>query len=208
MITICHLGVSQSDRVVWLMEELGLPYQLEWYDRGEDMLAPPEFRALHPSATAPLIKDDDLVLVESVAIVEYISNRYAGGRFSIGAKSDNYANYLYWMQLNNNLQSAFFAKVAAGEDANEDNMMVKVSNRRMDGCLSALESRLGEADYLAGNEFSNTEIMAMFPLTTLVAFAGITFEGKPNTQAYIDRVSQRPAYIKAMEIAGPEAKRP
>ena len=68
MITIHHLGVSQSDRVVWLMEELGLPYQLKWYVRGTDRLAPPEFLALHPAATAPIIEDGDTLLAESGAI--------------------------------------------------------------------------------------------------------------------------------------------
>ena len=79
MITIHHLGVSQSDRIVWLMEELGLPYELKWYRRGPDRLAPSEFLALHPAATAPIIQDGDTVLAESGAIVEYICHRYAGG---------------------------------------------------------------------------------------------------------------------------------
>src|SRR6185436_16999799 len=76
MITIHHLGVSQSDRVVWLMEELGLPYHLKWYKRGPDLLAPPEFLALHPAATAPIIEDGDMLLAESGAIVEYICHRH------------------------------------------------------------------------------------------------------------------------------------
>ena len=75
MITIYHLGVSQSDRVVWLMEELNLPYHLEWFDRGEDGLAPDEYRALHPAATAPVIKDGDRTLTESAVILEYICRR-------------------------------------------------------------------------------------------------------------------------------------
>src|ERR1700744_4508242 len=83
MITIYHLGVSQSDRVVWLMEELGLPYQLKWFDRDQDRLAPPEYVALHPAAMAPVIKDGDLVLAESVAIVQYIAHRHGGGRLTV-----------------------------------------------------------------------------------------------------------------------------
>jgi len=84
MITIHHLGVSQSDRIVWLMEELGLPYELKWYRRGPDRLAPSDFLALHPAATAPIIQDGDTVLAESGAIVEYICHRYAGGRLTVG----------------------------------------------------------------------------------------------------------------------------
>ena len=77
MITIHHLGISQSDRIVWLMEELDLPYELKWYKRKSDRLLPDEYLALHPAATAPVIEDGDKVLAESGAIVEYISHRYA-----------------------------------------------------------------------------------------------------------------------------------
>ncbi|MEP1594090.1 MAG: glutathione S-transferase N-terminal domain-containing protein, partial [Halieaceae bacterium] len=108
MITIHHLGVSQSDRVVWLMEELQLPYELKWYDRGEDFLAPPEYRALHPSGTAPIITDGELVMAESTAIVEYISQRYGEGKLSVPVDSPEYPHYLYWMQFNNNLQTPIF----------------------------------------------------------------------------------------------------
>ena len=112
MITIHHLGISQSDRIVWLMEELGLPYELKWYDRGEDFLAPPELRALHPAGTAPIITDGDLVMAESAAIVEYISQRHGGGTLSVPASNADYPHYLYWMQFNNNLQSVLFIKIA------------------------------------------------------------------------------------------------
>ena len=83
MITIHHLGVSQSDRIVWLMEELELPYKLQWHDRGEDMLAPESYRALHPAGTAPIIEDGDTILAESAAIVEYIIHRHGKGRLAL-----------------------------------------------------------------------------------------------------------------------------
>jgi glutathione S-transferase len=83
MITIHHLGVSQSERIVWLMEELGLPYRLKWYDRMANRLAPPEFLKLHPTAMAPVIEDDGRVLVESAVTTEYLCHRYAGGRFTV-----------------------------------------------------------------------------------------------------------------------------
>src|SRR5215471_6940765 len=100
MITIHHLGVSQSDRIVWLMEELGLPYQLKWYRRGPDRLAPADFLALHPAATAPIIQDGDTVLAESGAIVEYICHRYAGARLPFRPEHPNYADSLYWIYFN------------------------------------------------------------------------------------------------------------
>ena len=212
MITIHHLGVSQSDRVEWLMEELGLPYELKWYDRGEDFLAPAEYRALHPAGTAPIIEDGDLVLGESTAIVEYLSQRYGQGRLSVPVSAPDYPHYLYWMQFNNNLQSILFIKLAfqsMGAEPGMENPMMTTTMRREDGIYNALEQRLGESEYLGGPDFSCADIMSMFNLTSLAMLgARAVDDSLPNTQAYLQRVTSRPAYQKAMAIAGPEASRP
>jgi glutathione S-transferase len=212
MITIHHLGVSQSDRIVWLMEELELPYELQWYDRGEDFLAPPEYRALHPAGTAPIITDGDLVMAESTAIAEYISQRHGKGRLSVGVESPDYPHYLYWMQFNNNLQTTLFIKMAyesAGGEPGADNLMMTTTLRREDGLYRALEQRLGESEYLGGQEFSCADIMSLFNLTSLAMLGARAIDDSmPNTKAYIERVSARPAYQKAMSISGPEAVRP
>lgn len=211
MITIHHLGVSQSDRVVWLMEELGLPYELKWYDRGEDFLAPADYRALHPAGTAPIISDGDLVMAESTAIVEYISQRYGEGKLSLPISDPDYPHYLYWMQFNNNLQSILFTKFAA-QSANsdgEDNLMLTTSQRREDGLYTALEQRLGASEYLAGPNFTCADIMSMFNLTSLEMLGARTIDSSmPNTHAYVQRVTERDAYQKAMAVAGPTASRP
>src|SRR5215475_10221658 len=99
VITLHHLGVSQSDRVVWLMEELGVPYRLRWYRRTETGLAPDAYLALHPAATAPVIEDDGKVLTESAVILEYICHRYAAGRLTVSPRQPNYTDYLYWMHF-------------------------------------------------------------------------------------------------------------
>lgn len=212
MITIHHLGVSQSDRIVWLMEELGLPYELKWYDRGPDFLAPPELRAVHPGGTAPIITDGDLVLAESTAIVEYISQRYGEGKLSVPVSDVDYPHYLYWMQFNNNLQSALFIKLAfqsTGAELTDDNVMMTTTLRREKGIYRALEKRLGESDYLGGPDFSCADIMSMFNLTSMTTLGAREIDDSlPNTKAYVERVSARPAYQKAMAIAGPAAARP
>jgi glutathione S-transferase len=194
------------------MEELDLPYELKWYDRGEDFLAPPELRALHPAGTAPIITDGDLVMAESTAIVEYISQRHGGGTLSIHPGDPDYPNYLYWMQFNNNLQSVLFIKIAfqsAGGEPGTDNPMMTTTARREDGIYRALEQRLGESDYLGGPQFSCADIMAMFNLTSLAMLGAREIDEKlPNTRAYVERVAARPAYQKAMAIAGPTASRP
>jgi len=206
MLTIHHLGVSQSDRIVWLMEELELPYRLEWYDRGADGLAPPAYLALHPAATAPVITDGDRVLAESAAIVEYISHRYGGGRLSVMPDRPNYPDYLYWMHFNNNVQGLFFAKLASGGQA--DARVGGFVKRREDGYYRYLNQRLGESAYLAGPEFTCADIMVAFNLTSLSKFGGRTIDDLPNVLPYVERITKRPAYIKAMGIAGPGATRP
>ena len=212
MIIIHHLGISQSDRIVWLMEELGLPYELKWYDRGPDFLAPPEYRALHPAGTAPIIEDGDLLMTESTAIVEYISQRHGKGRLSVPVDSPDYPHYLYWMQFNNNLQAALFIKrsfQAIDPEAARKNPVFVTMSRRADGLYAALEQRLGESAYLGGPEFSCADIMSAFNLTSLVRLgARVVDDSLPNTKAYLQRILSRPAYQKAMAIAGPGASKP
>jgi glutathione S-transferase len=212
MITIHHLGVSQSDRVVWLMEELELPYELKWYNRGADFLAPEEYRALHPIGTAPVIEDGDLVMAESTAIVEYISQRYGGGCLSVGVDDPAYPHYLFWMQFNNNFQSILFMKMAfqaGGGDVNEPNQITNVLKRREDGLYNYLEERLGDSDYLGADRFTCADIMIMFNLTSLEMLGARPIDDKlPNTRAYVERITARPAYQKAMAIAGPSASPP
>ncbi|MEM6584022.1 MAG: glutathione S-transferase family protein [Pseudomonadota bacterium] len=212
MITIHHLGVSQSDRIVWLMEELGLPYDLKWYDRGEDFLAPQEYLDLYPAGTAPVITDGDLVLGESTAIVEYISQRYGEGKLSVPVDDPDYPHYLYWMQFNNTLQSAVFVRLAmslAGVEPTPENIMLTTTQRREDGIYRMLELRLAESDYLGGPRFSCADIMSMFNLTSLGGIGGREVDDNlPNTKAYVARIAARPAYQKAMKIAGPEATKP
>ena len=211
MIVIHHLGVSQSDRIVWLMEELGLPYELEWYDRGPDMLAPAEYRALHPAGTAPTIEDGDLVLCESAAIVEYVINRHGKGKLGVPPSAPNYPDYLFWMTYSNTLQSTFFMRLLINEIPEErraSSPIVTTASRREQAAYRLLEQRLGEADYLAGAEFTGADIMMIFNVTSLAQFGGRPIDDLPNVQAYVKRVTARPAYVKAMKIAGPAATRP
>jgi glutathione S-transferase len=208
MLTIHHLGVSQSDRIVWLMEELGLPYRLKWYSRGADGLQPPEYVALHPASTAPVVEDDGRVLSESAAILEYICHRYAGGKLTVRPDQPNYFDYLYFMHFNNNVQGLFFARLALGPDAKgpQADRVNGFIKRREDGYYHYLDQRLAESPYLAGPEFTCADIMVTFNLTELPLFGGRKIDDLPHVQAYVERIGKRPAYVKAMQIAGPGAK--
>lgn len=208
MITIHHLGISQSDRVVWLMEELGLPYRLKWYARGADRLAPPEYLALHPAATSPVIEDDGRVLAESVVILEYVCHRYGGGRFTVPPGAPNHPDYLYWMMFNNNVQALFFGKFALSDlpaSTPASDLMRTLIQRREASYYGYLDQRLAEVPYLAGPEFTCADLMVVFNITSLPLFGGRTCDDLPNVKAYLSRIEARPAYQKAMQIAGPAA---
>jgi glutathione S-transferase len=208
MLIIHHLGVSQSDRVVWLMEELGLPYEMVWHRRGADNLAPPSYLALHPAATAPVVQDGDRMLCESAAILEYICHKYAGGKLTVRPDQPNYYDYVYWMHFNNNTLGLFFARLALGtQEPNANSVrMTGLIKRREDGYARFMEQTLAASPYLAGPEFTCADIMSVFNLVSFPAFRGRS--DTPNVNAYVERMTKRPAYIKAAKIAGPTATPP
>lgn len=208
MITIHHLGVSQSDRVVWLMEELGLPYELVWHRRGADNLMPPSYLALHPAATAPVIQDGDRTLTESAAILEYVCHRYGEGKLTVRPDEPNYPDYVYWMHFNNNALGLFFARLALGAGpSNEATARIAgLIQRREDGYARFMEQTLAKSPYLAGDEFTCADIMSVFNLVSLPSF--VAHANTPNVKDYLARIAGRPAYIRAMQIAGPAATPP
>jgi glutathione S-transferase len=210
MITIHHLGVSQSERIVWLMEELGLPYKLKWYDRKANKAAPDEFLALHPTAQAPVIEDGGRVLQESAVIAEYICHTYAGGRMTVGPAQPNYYDYLYWMHFNNNAMGLRFTKTVLGAGASGPvaDLMREVATRREEQYYKYLDRRLGEVPFLAGPELTCADILTVYRLTTGVLFGARPIDDLPNVVAYVKRIEERPAYRKAMQVAGPKAVAP
>lgn len=210
MLTVHHLGRSQSDRIVWLMEELGLPYRLQWHTRSAAGGMPDEYMALHPAATAPVIDDNGRVLTESAVIAEYVCHRHAGGRLTVGPQQPNYADYLYWMHFNNNILGLFFARgaLAPGTEGPAVERTRRLVTRRETRYYDYLNQRLGAVPYLAGEEFTCADIMVMFALTSLAAFGGRAIDDLPNVVAYVKRIEARRAYQKAMAIAGMNAKPP
>ena len=155
MIKVHHLGISQSERIVWLCEELDLPYELVKYDRDpETRLAPAAYKALHPSGMAPVIEDDGLVLGESGAIVDYIIARHGGGRLAVPATAPNFPDYLYWFHFaNGSLVASGMSLLVAGMLGATAEQLGMVG-RRSDTAHRMLEARLGEVPYLAGPEFT------------------------------------------------------
>lgn len=207
MIKIHHLGHSASERIVWLCEELALPYQLQRYTRDPvTMLSPPELKALHPLGAAPVIEDGDLMLAESAAIVEYLIVQHGGGRLKPGPAHADYAAFLYWFHFSNgNLQPALVRLIMmrGAQLAAEHPVRLSLQGR-FDRVMALVESRLGEAPYLAGAEFTAADIMSVFTLTTMRLFQPVDLAPYPHIRAYLQRIGARPAYRRAMAHGDPD----
>jgi glutathione S-transferase len=203
MIVVHHLNNSRSQRIVWLLEELGVPYQIESYQRdAKTNLAPPELRSVHPLGKAPVIRDGDLVLAESGAIVEYLVERHGGGHLVPPRGTREHVRYLHWMHFAEGtimlhlLARLYLSRV--GEPA-------KALQGRVEGMigqeLDLVEAELGRSAHLAGSEFSAADVQMMFPLE-FSAFARLTGERHPRLHDYLGRMQARPAYRRAVDKGG------
>ena len=207
MLTIHHLGHSQSERIVWLCEELGLPYELALHTRDAiTRLSPPALKALHPLGAAPVIEDDDLLLAESAAIVDYIVHKHGGGRLMPGPEHPDYAAFLYWFHFSNgNLQSSMGRQMFLGlTKLPADNPLLAAMQGRFDLMMAHVEARLGLVPYLAGSEFTAADIMSVFSFTTMRIFQPVDLAPYPNIRAYLQRIGARPAYQRAMAKGDPD----
>lgn len=206
-LVVHHLGVSQSERIVWLCEELGLDYDLKIYARDPvTRMAPGEYKALHPMGIAPVITDGDRVLGESGAIVDYIVGRYGNGRLSVTPDQANYGDYLFWLHFANGslVSNEMLAMVSSFLGAGPDHPAMGMVQDRARRAFGLVEARLGEADYFAGRDLTAADIMMVFPLTTMRVFAPRDLSGFPNILAYLQRIGGRPAYRRAMAKGDPD----
>ena len=206
MLTIHHLGKSQSERIVWLCEELGVPYALKHHVRDPvTNLSPPELVALHPLGAAPVITDGDLVLAESAAIVDYIIAKRGGGRLALASSHPDFAQYLYWFHFaNGNLQPNMGRNMILGRlDLPADNAVRLNTRGRLDRALALVDARLAEVPFLAGAEFTAADIMTVFSLTTMRYFMPVDLSPYLHIKAYLDRIGERDAYRNAMRKGDP-----
>jgi glutathione S-transferase len=205
VITIYHLETSRSERIVWLMEELGLEYMLEVHAREPTGAAPPPLKAVHQLGKAPVIRDGDAVLAESGAIVDYIVHRHAGGRLTVRPEAPAYARYLYWLHFaEGSLMSLMLIALVLSRvpEASASPVTARI-RERMKQMLSFVDSDLGSGPWFAGAEFTAADVMMVFPFTTMRRFLDYDLAPYPNILAYLKRIEARPAYRKAMTIAGP-----
>lgn len=209
MLTIHHLTTSQSERVVWLCEELGIDYKLVRHERLPDTrLAPPALRALTPMGTAPVMEDGDVVMGESGAIVEYIIHKHGGGRLALKPDHPDYAQYLFWFHFANATLQQLMMRVLTLQRVNvpDDHPYSKAIHERLDRALGAMDARLEKNQWLAGSEFTAADIMTAFGLTTMRQFTPVELGAYRNIVAYLQRVGARKGYQAAMGKGDPGMK--
>jgi len=205
-LVVHHLGVSQSERIVWLCEELGLDYRLVVHQRDPvTRLAPENYKSLHPMGMAPVITDGDLVLSESGAIVDYIARRYGQGRLVIEPDQPGFADLVFWTHFANGsfVANEMLSLIANAMGVAQDHPGRAFVQERSRRSLEMVEARLGQAPYFAGDALTIADIMMVFPLTTMRLFIPRDLGGYPHIGQYLQRIGERPAYRRAMEKGDP-----
>ena len=202
MIRLVHLDRSRSERIIWLLEELGLPYTLDAFQRRPDLYGPEKMRQAHVLGRAPVIYDGDVVLAESGAIVEYILACYGQGRLSVEPAAPIFARYLYWLHYaEGSLMLQLLREWSLDRmlpDADSHSGMARIrEGTRMH--LTMIEGALKDASYLAGDQFTAADIMMAYPFTTFRHYIRpLELSAYPAIAAYASRLEARPAFQKAV----------
>jgi glutathione S-transferase len=206
MLTVHHLGTSQSERIVWLLEELDLPYEVIRYERDPvTRLAPPEYRALHPFGTAPVLDDGPRRLAESGAIIEYLIHVHGEGRLAVAPHAPHYADYLFWWHFANaSMMPAAMGDGLVKRQGGGADPISRLSSERLDRAYAMADDRLGKVPYFAGAELTAADIVMLFPLTTMRRFNPRDISGCTHIGSYLDRIGNRPAFQRAMSKAEPK----
>jgi glutathione S-transferase len=219
MITVHHLNNSRSQRVLWLLEELGLPYQVVRYQRdARTMLAPPELKAVHPLGKSPVIVDGECTVAESGAIIEYLADHYDQGTLRPPARTPEKRRWTYFLHyaegsmmppllmklIFDRVETApapFFVKPIARGIAQKVKSTYILPQIRQH--LDYLEAELGRHEWFAGDTFSAADIQMSFPLEAAASRGGLDAATHPKLAAFLARIHARPAYQRALEQGGP-----
>jgi glutathione S-transferase len=217
MIIVHHLNNSRSQRILWLLEELGLAYEIKKYQRDpKTMLAPPELRAVHPLGKSPVIQDGETIVAESGAIIEYLVGRYGEGRLAPAAGTPERLHYTYFLHYAEgsampplllklvfdrveSTPAPFFVRPIARAIANKVKDSFVLPQIRQH--LAFLEGELAQRAWFAGDGFSAADIQLSFPLEAAAARGGLDAQ-YPKLSAFLERIHARPAYQRALERGG------
>lgn len=203
MIEVHHLNNSRSHRVLWLLEELLVPYEVVRYERDpQTMLAPPALKKIHPLGKSPVIRDGDLVIAESGAILEYLLHAYSGHKLIPPQDTRAHLRYLYWFHFaEGSAMPPLLLKLYLSRLGEAAAPLLARVDVQLNGILDFMEADLNGA-YFAGDEFSAADIQMSFPLQAAAARAGLD-ESRPKLWQLLSRLQQRDAYQRAEERGGP-----
>eukprot|EP00934_Nitzschia_sp_Nitz4_P006378 Nitzschia sp. Nitz4//scaffold7_size249615//77549//78226//NITZ4_001160-RA/size249615-processed-gene-0.133-mRNA-1//1//CDS//3329558391//6368//frame0 len=215
-LTVHHLQTSQSFRIVWLMEELGSSYELKTYSRSPDNSAPPEYQALSPLDTAPVVTDGDLVLCESNAIIEYLIDKAGSTSLRPEVGSPFRTDYLFWFHAAqgtlmtgmsiDSLMRIIPTRIPCPISSIASMISSKVLSQRVEPRLrtymSLAEKQLTKNDFFAGNNLTAADITSIYPMTSAFNRYPSFKESYPTCQAWLDRMQSRPAYQEALRKTG------
>jgi len=218
MLTVHHLNNSRSQRVLWMLEELGIPYEIQRYERDpKTMLAPPELRKVHPLGKSPVVTDGISTLAESGAILEYLVDRYGEGRYSPAAGTPEHLRYRYWMHYaEGSLMPPLLLKLVF-DKVEKAPLIVRPVAKAISATvkrtfitpnltqhLNFLEGELKTSPWFAGDRFSAADVQMSFPVEAAVARAGLD-SSRPCLMEWLKRIHSRPAYQRAIDKGGPFA---
>jgi glutathione S-transferase len=216
MITVHHLNNSRSQRVLWLLEELGVRYEVRRYERDKaTMLAPPELKAIHPLGKSPVITDEGRTVAETGAIAEYILARFGQGRLVPPPGTEEQLRFLYWLHYAEGsamtplLLKLVFTRIPQNAPPLIRGLMKNVMNQanarladpQIRLHLNYWDAELAKAEWFCGRQFSAADIMMSFPLEAAAARADA--KSRPMVKAFLDRIHARPAYQAALKVGGP-----
>jgi glutathione S-transferase len=203
MIVVHHLNDSRSQRILWLLEELGVPYQIERYQRDpQTRLAPPELKAVHPLGKSPVITDDGRVIIESGAIIDYIIRHHGSGRLQPDPATPAYDDYVQWLQFAEGsamlpmLLKLYVSRLGEAAAPLSPRIESEIANH-----LGYMDSRLAGRDYLLGNDLTGADIQLSF--VGEIAAGRANRAAYPNVDAWVRRFQARPAYQAALTRGGP-----
>lgn len=209
-LTLHHLHISQSERIVWLLEELNVPYNLKLHTR-DPVFSPPELEKLTPMGSAPVLTSTtpaghEFTITETMAIVEYIltvsASASARKELSISPDDEDYAQYLFWLHwANGSFQPSIMRQLTARRmDPKGENPVSQSVAQRLEKHLKALNERLSETGaWLAGSKFTVAEIVTVWCVTTMRQFCPFDLTPYPATLAWLEMVANREGYVRAME---------
>ncbi|MEH2126457.1 glutathione S-transferase family protein [Nostoc sp.] len=204
MIVVHHLNNSRSQRVLWLLEELGIEYEIKFYERdAKTMMAPESLRQVHPLGKSPVITDADLTIAESGAIIEYLVERYGNGRLVPASGTPEHLRYKYWLHYAEGsampplVMRLILNNFGAGDSSVVSGFVAPQIKLHFD----YIEGELRKSTWFAGNEFTAADIQMSFPLEVVAALPK-EVKNRLKLKEFVERIHERPAYKRALERGG------